>query len=164
VVETSLRSISEGAAQAHRSIDDMDLWWPIVFQLCDDINEGLEAVKFSLAGTANRAFHHSLHEKLVPEELHSGFRNLQQHYRSSHHQQLGDHHHNAALIDEFGLTDYLASRFAVIGPPGYCIERFAELRSYGVRNVMLSILSQSLPDQTQTMKIIADKILPFIRT
>jgi hypothetical protein len=162
VVEASLAALAGGAAASHRSLDELDLWWPIVFQLCDDIDAGVEAVKFSLAGTANRAFRHSLHDKLVPERFHAGFRDLQQRYRSSHHQQLGDHHHNAALVDTYGLTEYLASRFAVIGPPEACVERIAEIRSYGVRNIMLSILSQTLPQQIDTMRIIADKVLPFL--
>jgi 5,10-methylenetetrahydromethanopterin reductase len=163
VVTSSLAAITRGADEAGRTIADMDLWWPIVLHVGDDIQQGIDAVKFSLAGTANRAFRHSLHDKMVPEELHAGFRNLQARYRSSHHQQLGAHHHNAALVDEFGLTEYLASRFAIVGPPALCVDRLAELASYGVRNVMLSILSQTLPQQVETMRVIAEEILPFTR-
>jgi 5,10-methylenetetrahydromethanopterin reductase len=160
VVRSSIAHVEHGAASVGRSLAEVELWWPVVFHLADSTEEGIEAVKFSLAGTANRAFRHSLFDKLVPEELHVGFRGLQSEYRSSHHQQLGDHSFNASLVDKYGLTDYLANRFAVVGPPALCRERLQELESFGVANVTISLLSQDLPGQMDTMKRLADGVLP----
>jgi 5,10-methylenetetrahydromethanopterin reductase len=162
VVTASLAALAEGAAESGRRLEDLDLWWPVVFHLCPDVSEGVEAVKFSLAGTANRAFRHSLSAKLVPEELHAGFRGLQAEYRSSEHQQLGRHAGNAALVDRYGLTDYLVRRFAVIGPPEHCIEQLGRLAGYGVRNVSLSLLSRDLPGQIDSMGEIGRSVLPAL--
>jgi 5,10-methylenetetrahydromethanopterin reductase len=160
VVRTSIANVAAGALEAERSLDDLELWWPVVFHLCDDVEEGIEAVKFSLAGTANRAFHQSLPDKLVPEALHAGFRGLQQEYKSSHHQQLGDHTFNASLVDKYGLTDYLASRFAIVGPPSRCVDRLQELASYGVTNVTISLLTRDLLGQINTMHRLAEEVFP----
>jgi 5,10-methylenetetrahydromethanopterin reductase len=158
VVTDTLGNLARGAAEAGRTPDDLDLYWPVVFHLCDDAQAGREAIKFALAGTANRAFSHSLTAKLVPEELHTGFRALQQEYRSSAHQQLGAHEFNASLVDKYGLTDYLADRFAIVGTAAHCVDRLNEIYSYGVRNVVLSILSQDLTRQISTMQEISDRV------
>jgi 5,10-methylenetetrahydromethanopterin reductase len=162
VVTASLDRVRRGAEAAGRSLEELDLWWPVVFHLCEDAAEGLEAVTFSLAGTANRAFRHSLEDKLVPEPLRDGFRGLQSEYRSNRHQQLDDHAFNASLVAKYGLTTYLAERFAVVGPPEYCVERLLELFSFGVRHVSLSLLSQDLPSQLATMRHVADQVLPHL--
>lgn len=160
VVAASLDRLGRGAMAGGRSLDDLDLWWPVVFHLSDDVEQGLDAVKFSLAGTANRAFRHSLEDKMVPESLHEGFRGLQREYRSSHHQQLGDHAFNASLVDKYGLTAYLAERFAIVGPPGHCAERLTELFERGIHNVTLSLITQDLPAQIATMARLAGEVLP----
>lgn len=163
VVERSIATVRKGALEAGRDPDSVSLHWIAVFQLCDDMEQGVEAVKFSLAGTANRAFRHSLHDKMVPEHLHAGFRGLQAEYQSSRHQQLGDHSFNAALLDKYGLTDYLVNRFAIIGSPRHCAERLNELASWGVSNISLSILSQDLQEQMRSMRVIADQVFPHVR-
>ena len=162
VVQTSIATVRHGAIEAGRNPDDVALHWIAVFQICDDMQQGIEAVKFSLAGTANRAFRHSLFDKMVPEHLHAGFRGLQSEYQSSRHQQLGDHSFNAALLDKYGLTDYLVERFAIIGSPRHCAERLNEIASWGVSNISLSILAQDLQEQMRSMRIIADEVFPHV--
>jgi 5,10-methylenetetrahydromethanopterin reductase len=162
VVGATLGQNRAGAEEAGRRLEDLELWWPVVFHLCQDVAEGVEAVKFSLAGTANRAFRHSLSAKLVPEELHAGFRGLQAEYQSSHHQQLGRHAANAGLVDKYGLTDYLVGRFAVVGAAGRCVEQLQQLAGYGVHNVSLSLLSRDLPGQMESMRDIARDIFPAL--
>jgi 5,10-methylenetetrahydromethanopterin reductase len=162
VVKSSIEHVATGARTAGRSLDDVELSWIVVFHMTDDVEQGIDAIKFSLAGTANRAFRHSLVDKLVPEDLHSGFRGLQSEYQSSHHQQLGDHHWNASLVDKYGLTRYLASRFAIVGPAEHCAERLREIGSYGVTNVTLSLLSQDLPAQVETMRRLSDEVFPHL--
>jgi alkanesulfonate monooxygenase SsuD/methylene tetrahydromethanopterin reductase-like flavin-dependent oxidoreductase (luciferase family) len=162
VVEASIAQVRAGAEAAGRRFEDVHLHWIAVFELCDDVAAGREAVKFSLAGTANRAFRYSLTDKLVPERLHAGFRGLQQEYQSSRHQQRGEHHHNAALLDKYGLTDYLIDRFAIIGPPEVCAERLRELASWGVRSISLSVLSRDLRGHMEMMRRTAEEVFPKV--
>jgi len=162
VVEASIRQVHAGVTEAGRSVDDVELQWIIPFELCDDVAAGREAIKFALAGTANRAFRHSLTDKFVPEHLHAGFRGLQAEYRSSSHQQLGDHHFNASLLDKYGLTDYLIERFAIIGPPAVCAERLRELISWGARTITLTTVSLDRAGQIDLMRRTADTIFPDV--
>jgi 5,10-methylenetetrahydromethanopterin reductase len=162
VVQGSLDNIEAGALEAGRDPADMANWWPVVFHLCSNIADGIEAIKFSLAGTANRAFRHSLSDKLVPEHLHAGFRGLQDEYQSSRHQQLGDHDWNASLVDKYGLTDYLVRRFAIVGPAELCVERLQELAGFGVTNVSLSLLTQDLRGQIETMRKLERDVFPAV--
>ena len=163
VLTASINNVREGAREAGRNADELQYRTIVVFQMCDDIAKGREAVKFSLAGTANRAFRNSLFDKMVPEHLHAGFRGLQSEYRSSHHQQLGEHSFNAALLDKYGLADYLIERFAVIGPPRHCAERLKEIASYGLTHISLSILAQTPREQMDSMRIVADEVFPHLR-
>jgi alkanesulfonate monooxygenase SsuD/methylene tetrahydromethanopterin reductase-like flavin-dependent oxidoreductase (luciferase family) len=162
VVRASMAALRAGAEEAGRSYDDLDVIWPVIFHLADTVAQGVDEVKFSLAGTANRAFRHSLHDKLVPEQLHDGFRGLQAEYQSSRHQQLHGHEFNASLVDKWGLTDYLAERFTVVGPPSHCIERLQQISSYGVKRVTLSLNALDLPGQIAMMHRIADEIFPHV--
>jgi 5,10-methylenetetrahydromethanopterin reductase len=163
VVRASVAQIEKGAMEAGRQAGDLDLSWTVIFHLTDDVAAGVDAIKLSLAGTANRAFRHSLTDKLVPERFQAGFRSLQQEYKSTHHQQLDDHSWNASLVDRYGLTDYLANRFAIVGPPGLCIERLLELESYGISRITLSLISRDLPGQIETMRRLANAVFPSIK-
>ena len=162
VVDASVANVAAGAAEAGRSIDDVELWWPVVFVLSDDRDAGVDLARVSLAATANRAFRTALAEKLVPPELHDGFRGLQREYRSSHHQQAAASW-NGALLDKYGLTEYLVERFAIVGPAHHCVDRLRELASWGVRNVTLSIPSLSLPEQLELLERIQDEVLRPVR-
>jgi 5,10-methylenetetrahydromethanopterin reductase len=163
VIRGSLDNVTAGAGAAGRDIREIELSWPVVFHLADSVAEGVEAVKFSLAGTANRAFRYSLFDKGVPEHLHAGFRGLQAEYQSSRHQQLGGHHFNASLVDKWGLTDYLVERFAIVGPPSLCIERLQEIAGYDVDRITLSMNSLDIQSQIDCMRRISDEVFPYVR-
>jgi alkanesulfonate monooxygenase SsuD/methylene tetrahydromethanopterin reductase-like flavin-dependent oxidoreductase (luciferase family) len=162
VIQSSVANVAAGASAAGRDIRDMELIWPVVFHLADTVADGVEAVKFSLAGTANRAFRYSLVDKGVPEHLHGGFRGLQAEYKSSQHQQLRGHHFNASLLDKWGLTEYLVERFAIVGPPSYCIERLQEIASYGIDRITLSLNSLDISSQIEVMRRISAEIFPSL--
>ena len=68
-----------------------------------------------------------------------------------------------ALLDKYGLADYLIERFAVIGPPRHCAERLREIAALGVTHISLSILAQTMQEQMQSMRIVADEVFPHLR-
>jgi hypothetical protein len=64
-------------------------------------------------------------------------------------------HYNAALVDGFGLTGWLAGHSTVAGPAGRCVERLAEIAEAGVRIV---IVAQFVPDQLAFIRTFATEI------
>jgi len=74
----------------------------------------------------------------VPDQLHQGVRALQREYRSDVHFNPVLGKTNAALLDKYGLTDWAAERFAVAGPPEYCVERLQELVGWGMTSFFIS--------------------------
>ena len=53
---------------------------------------------------------------------------IQGEYVPAEHEQVGDTR-NAAISDEFGVTDYLADRFAVVGTPEECRAKVSQIAS-----------------------------------
>ena len=110
-----------------------------------------------LAGTANHVFRFTLEGKGLPDELVPKVQELKRRYDSSHHASPETAAHNAALVDELGLTAFLARQSTIAGPIGHCIERLHEVASAGVKGI---IVAQFVPDQLNFMRTFADKVLP----
>jgi hypothetical protein len=82
---------------------------------------------------------------------------LKRRYDSSHHASPETAAHNAALVDELGLTSWLARQSTVAGPIEHCIERLHEVAAAGVKGI---IVAQFVPDQLNFMRTFAEKVLP----
>jgi alkanesulfonate monooxygenase SsuD/methylene tetrahydromethanopterin reductase-like flavin-dependent oxidoreductase (luciferase family) len=65
--------------------------------------------------------------------------------------------HNASLVDELGLRDWLADRFAVTGTPEECVERIRQIAGYGATNLMFT---QLVPDQLGMLARLGAEVLP----
>ena len=76
-------------------------------------------IKMALAASANHAFRFTLEGKGLAPDLHEQVRGLRKEYEPHHHEVLGATP-NAGLTDRWGLTDYLADRFAIAGTPEEC--------------------------------------------
>lgn len=160
VVTDSMRHIREGAEEAGRKMEDLDVWWFVKANLCNRREDGLLESRMTLAASANHAFRFTLENKMVPEELKPRILKLQQQYLSHEHESLGANKRNAELVDELGLRDYLADRFTIIGPPEYFIEKIQGLVNMGVRKIHLGIYSH---DPLGFIKGIGEKVLPYIK-
>ena len=110
VVELSLRYLAEGAAEAGRRVEDLDVWWLVKANLGP-----IDDIKMALAASANHAFRFTRAGKALPRDLWERVEGLQAGYRAQHHEVREGS--NSALSDRFGLTDYLAERFALWGGP-----------------------------------------------
>ena len=95
--------------------------------------EGIDQVRSVLAGTANHVFRFTLDGKGLPDELIPKVKELKQRYDSSHHASPETAAHNAALVDELGLTSWLAKQSTIAGPIEHCIERLHEVAEAGVK-------------------------------
>lgn len=148
IVADTIARVRAGAQDAGRDPDGVEIWWLVKFLLADSDEDGVDELRFTLAGSANHAFRFGFEHKHVPEALQEPIRQLQQRYAFDEHAQVGGDT-NARLVEELGLTDWLAERFAVTGPPGRCVERLEEIASYGATNLLLT---QLVPDPLATMR------------
>ncbi len=91
----------------------------------------------------------------VPEALHEPILEL----RRGSWSRPGDA--DAALVDELGLFDYLAGRFAILGTPSECLEQLLAAHAAGLRRVMFTVSVAS--DPAVTVELFGAKVLPEFR-
>jgi alkanesulfonate monooxygenase SsuD/methylene tetrahydromethanopterin reductase-like flavin-dependent oxidoreductase (luciferase family) len=91
----------------------------------------------------------------VPAELHGGVLELKRRYST----RPGDA--DAALVDELGLFDYLARRFAVYGTPDQCHAQMLAARSAGLRRAMFTVSLAA--DPVATVELFGSEVLPALR-
>lgn len=131
------RYIAEGAAEAGRSPDDIEIWYMARAAIADRREDALSLVRPSLAAASAHAFRFSLEGKAVPEELVEPILELERRYDHTVHNQPGEANPNGRLVQQLGLTDYLADRMAVVGTEQECVAKLEHLRAQGVERVMM---------------------------
>ncbi len=96
-----------------------------------------------------------LDERGVPGEYHETVRELRRRYST----RPGDA--DAELVDELGLFDYLAGRFAIHGTPEQCLAQLRAARDAGLERVMFTVSVAS--DPAGTVELFGEEVLPAIR-
>ena len=102
------------------------------------------------------SFRFTIAGKGLPEGLVSRVEELKRRYDSSQHASPTTAAHNAALVDELGLTSYLAAQSTVAGPIERCVERLHEVAEAGVRQI---IVAQFVPEPLEFMRTFADHVV-----
>ncbi len=156
----AMQNIAAGAAEAGRSLDEIEIWHMCNLIFAPSEREGIDAIRSVLAGTANHVFRFTLEGKGLPAGLESRIRGLMSEYQSRFHAHPGATNPNEGLIDKYDLRDYLARQGTIAGPPEHCVERLHEVASYGVRNL---VVSQFISDQLGWMRTFGEKVLPHFR-
>ena len=67
---------------------------------------------------------------------------------------------NCRLIQELGLVDYLADRFAAVGTPADCIAKLERAAEAGARQFWMSV---HFDDKIRFMRDWATKVMPAFR-
>jgi 5,10-methylenetetrahydromethanopterin reductase len=160
VIDHVLGTIREGAEGAGRSIDDIEIWWMLKPYLAPSEEEAWRDLRWTLAGTANHLFRFTMADKFVPPELHQRIRDLQRGYAANTHGKVAEGAHNARLVDQYGLTEWLGRRFALAGPPEVIIERIRELARQGVTRLLLP---QFVPDRIAFMRRFDEAVVSAFR-
>ena len=97
----------------------------------------------------------NLAQRGVPEKLRAPMNELRRRYST----RPGDA--DARLVDELGLFDYLAQRFAVYGTPGQCLDQLCAAREAGLKRVMFTVSLAS--DPGRTVELFGEHVLPKLR-
>jgi 5,10-methylenetetrahydromethanopterin reductase len=139
--------LSEGAAAAGRSLDDIDVWFYASGAVHQDRDRALNEVKTIVAASFNMSFRFTQQEKHLPIELSDRVEELKHRYDSRYHVTWGAGNRNAELMDELGLTEYGMERFAIAGNPQDCRERIDHAARAGARQIWLThfVLEDTYP-------------------
>jgi 5,10-methylenetetrahydromethanopterin reductase len=157
VMAQARANVEAGAASVGRSADDIELWCMAAMCLADSERDGVDKLKFLLAGTANHVYRFHMDQKGVPAEHVRALAVLQERYDSRHHATPERAGANAELVEELGLVDFLAGRSVIAGTPEQCVERIHQVARAGATNL---IVSQFVNDPFEFMQVFARDIGP----
>jgi 5,10-methylenetetrahydromethanopterin reductase len=139
IVADALSAVARGAAEAGRRAEDVDIWWGLCGNVGNSRTEALAQIKMLLAAKANHLARFPDQNKHVPPEFREVLDRIHHGYSYREHQKPGANTTNARLVNESGLEDYLAGRYAIAGTPDDCLERLSELEQMGVRKIWLNV-------------------------
>ena len=127
--------------------------------VADTRRAAIEPLRAAAAATGHFSFGRGLERAGVPPELVPAAQRLAKEYRTQEHQG-GAGSFNARLVEELGLTEYLARRFTLAGTPEECIEQARAVAATGVRGLMLTIVT---PDPGRTIRDLGEQVMPAFR-
>lgn len=153
----SERAVKAAAAAAGRDPDEVEIWQVAALDCTLDEAAARRRIGAILAFMAAGYILGSgdLAARGVPRELHPAIEELRRRY--STRPGAAD----AQLVDELGLFDYLARRFAVWGTPESCRARLAEAVRAGLRRVMFTVSLAA--DPAATVDLFGERVLPALR-
>jgi 5,10-methylenetetrahydromethanopterin reductase len=139
IVNDALSCVGAGAARAGRKLQDVDIWWGLCGNVADSRDEAMSQIKMLLAAKANHLARFPEQNKHVPPQFRDVLDRIHKGYSYLEHQKPGANTTNVRLVNESGLEDYLAGRYAIVGTPEDCLMRLSELEAMGVRKVWLNV-------------------------
>ncbi|MDO8532593.1 MAG: LLM class flavin-dependent oxidoreductase [Dehalococcoidia bacterium] len=137
VVRDSLAQIRQGALDAGRDPSSVDVWWLARCCVADRRQDALREIRAAIATPGKSVFRFGQDDPHVPPELRERVARLVQRYRVDEHGMLGDERDNARVVEELGLVDYLAERFAIVGTPEECAEQVKRAAAAGANQICL---------------------------
>lgn len=152
VVAWAREHIAIGAKRAGRNPDDVELWLNAIVHMEEDGKAAREAVRPRLCTRANHNFRYGLHA--VPDEHKEGVQRFRDNYDEFN---VGAGSPNANFI-----TDYMIDRFAIVGTPEECKERFREVARMGVAKTFIFAMSYTLELRRRIVRYVGEQILPEI--
>jgi alkanesulfonate monooxygenase SsuD/methylene tetrahydromethanopterin reductase-like flavin-dependent oxidoreductase (luciferase family) len=158
IVRDSIAQVRRGAETAGRDPATIDLWWWPDVNVAASYREGVDEIKMSLAAAGNHLSRFTTEGKHIPPELLERVRTLGARYAFGTHTLPGSA--NNRLIEELGLVDYLADRFAAVGTPADCIRKLTAAIDAGARQFWMSV---HFEDKERFLRDWAEKVAPAFR-
>lgn len=143
--------IAEGAREAGRSPDDIDVWWIA----CLDVNEtrevALEKLGNILGFVGAYVAGPAPERRDVPPALVEPMRELRRRYTTKRAEM------DAALTRRLGVFDYLRGRLAIAGTPDDCAGQVRAAHAAGAHSLMLTVSLAS--DPVRTVELFGREVL-----
>ena len=133
-VEQALAALQRGADRAGRKLSDLDCWWKCEIALAEDRKAAIRSRLDILSAIGSQSFQTGFAGKAVPEEVRPRLLEFNRRYDFRAHV-TGP---NAALVEELGLTGFLADRLLIGGHPDEVVEQLQRVSSYGVKQIHAS--------------------------
>jgi 5,10-methylenetetrahydromethanopterin reductase len=163
VVADSLRALEEGAKQAGRTLDDIEVWWHMRPALGSSRDDAVDQISSTIISMANRLARFTREGKRVPDDIWEKLQVMKSKYdfMAAHEdsEKAKSEQVNSKLLDDLGLRDYLAARFALVGTSEDWVSRLDELYDLGVRNIAFAGM---MKDRVGFLRKFGDEILPHV--
>jgi 5,10-methylenetetrahydromethanopterin reductase len=128
VTEWARQRIAEGASEAGRKLEEIDIMPAGMIVVDDDGDLARRRVRSRMANRAHHNFRFTM--ETVPEGEAAGVQRFMDHFDIS--KPIEDR------IDPTFVTDYLLERFTIAGTPQECIDKVKRLEADGVERVLLT--------------------------
>jgi 5,10-methylenetetrahydromethanopterin reductase len=153
----SIGRVRDGAIQAGRDPDEIETWQIASMDCNMDKAAARKKAGAILAFMAGGYILDAkdLNTRGVPSDLHDAVFELRRRYST----RPGDA--DAELVDELGLFDYLAGRFAILGTPDDCLEQLLAAHEAGLKRVMFTVSVAS--DPAGAVELFGEQVLPRFR-
>lgn len=158
IIRDSIAQVRIGCERAGRDLSAVDMWWLPLTCVDEDYARALHKVAPTLASAGSHLTRLSSKGKHVPPELMDKVKELGRRYNSAQHDLPESA--NRALIEELGLIDYLADRFAVIGSARDCIAKLERAIDAGARQFWMSV---HFDDKIAFMRQWAEQVMPAFK-
>lgn len=150
VAHMTLEHLRIGAERAGRTLDDIDIWALGRVNVGADRNVLINEIRMELASTAHHAFRFTQEGKMVPPQFADAIREVQQGYKPTHHEDLGESP-NAQLMQDPDLLTYMVDRFAVLGSPDECVQQIQRIREAGIHQILFTGFVDDRPTLIETL-------------
>ncbi|HJP15143.1 MAG: LLM class flavin-dependent oxidoreductase [Nitrospinota bacterium] len=149
VVSWARGHIAAGAERAGRRPEEIELWLNAIVHIEEDGAAARETVRPRLCTRANHNFR--LGMNAVPVEEREGVERFRANYDELN---IGAGSPNAKFI-----TDYMIDRFAVVGSPDECLDRFREIAGLGAKTFVFA-MSYTLEARRKIVRFVGERALP----
>lgn len=166
-IEHALAAVGEGAAEAGRSVEDLDLWWLCGAQIADSRTEAEERMLSLTAALINAHGQITLGGKLIPDDLVDAAQYLIDHYDFDGHVKHGAEPNprlepNADLLRSFPrLREYASRRYLIGGTPDECAKQIEEAGEAGANQFWWTV---SFPEKMEFVHAFAKHVMPAFKT
>lgn len=144
VIEECVRRVNEGARRAGRNPDDVETWFTAYCNVGDDYETAVARIKHWVADAAHHSLQYTFEGKQVPREYRDAVKQLLAEY-STEYTRPEVREHNAHLVDQLGLTEYLAERYLIAGSPRDCTNKLNEIEATGLVDGLFLIEHEETP-------------------
>jgi 5,10-methylenetetrahydromethanopterin reductase len=158
IVRDSIAQVESGAREASRDASTIDMWWWPDVNVAASYREAVDEIKMSLASAGNHLSRFTTEGKHIPPDRLEKVKLLGRRYAFSTHTLPGSP--NVSLIEELGLVDYLADRFAAVGTPKDCIAKIEAAVDAGARQFWMSV---HFDDKERFLRDWAARVAPAFR-
>ncbi len=158
IIRDSIAHVHAGAREAGRDPSSIDMWWWPDVNIAKSYSEAVSEITMSLAAAGNHMTRFTTEGKHIPPELLPKLQELGKRYVFEEHVAVGSA--NCRLIEELGLVDFLAERFAIVGTQADCIKKLEAAAEAGARQIWIGL---HFGEKYRFMREWAEKIIPAFK-